>query len=48
MRRKIVLAIATVLLVTTAAGAAPNKASTNTTQNSYRIADHQDRFHVGY
>ena len=48
MRRKIVLAIATVLLVTTAANAAPNKASTNTTQNSYRIADHQERFKVGY
>jgi hypothetical protein len=48
MRRKIVLAIATVLLAATAANAAPNKASTNTTQNSYRIAGHQDRFQVGY
>jgi hypothetical protein len=48
MRRTIVLAIATVLLAATAANAAPNKASTNTTQNSYRIADHQERFKVGY
>ena len=47
MRRKIVLAIATVLLVTTAASAAPNKASTDA-QNSYRVAGHQDRFKVGY
>jgi hypothetical protein len=47
MRRKIVLAIATVLLVTTAASAAPNKASTDT-QNSYRVADQQSRFKVGY
>jgi hypothetical protein len=47
MCRKIVLAIATVLLVTTAASAAPNKARTDTA-NSYRIASHQDRFHVGY
>jgi hypothetical protein len=47
MRRKIVLAIATVLLVATAASAAPNKASTDT-QNSYRTADHQGRFKVGY
>jgi hypothetical protein len=30
-----------------AANAAPNKASTDT-QNSYRIADHQGRFQVGY
>jgi hypothetical protein len=47
MRRKIVLAIATVLLAATAANAAPIKASTDT-QNSYRIAGHQDRFKVGY
>jgi hypothetical protein len=47
MRRKIVLAIATVLLVSTAASAAPNKASTDT-QNSYRVAGHQERFKVGY
>jgi hypothetical protein len=47
MRRKIVLAIATVLLVANAANAAPNKASTDT-QNSYRVAGHQERFKVGY
>jgi hypothetical protein len=47
MRRKIVLAIATVLLVATAANAASNKARTDT-QNSYRVADHQERFKVGY
>jgi hypothetical protein len=47
MRRKIVLAIATVLLVTTAASAAPNKASTDA-RNSYRVADHQGRFQTGY
>ena len=48
MRRKIVLAIATVLLVATAANAASNKVRTDTTQNSHRIADKQDRFQVGY
>jgi hypothetical protein len=50
MSRKIVLAIATVLLVASAANAAPNQARTDTTQtqNSYRTADHQGRFHVGY
>ena len=48
MRRKIVLAVATVLLVASAANAAPNHARTDTTQNSYRTADHQGRFHVGY
>jgi ABC-type oligopeptide transport system substrate-binding subunit len=49
MRRNIVLAIATVLLVAaaSAASAAPNKASTDA-QNSYRVAGHQDRFKVGY
>ena len=48
MRRKIVLAIATVLLVASAANAAPNQARTDTTQNNHRIADKQDRFQVGY
>ena len=49
MRRNIMLAIATVLLAVTAANAAPNKqVRTDTTQNSYRIADPQDRFQVGY
>jgi hypothetical protein len=48
MGRKIVLAIATVLLVASAANAAPNQARTDTTQNSYWIADHQHRFQVGY
>jgi hypothetical protein len=48
MRRKIVLAIATVLLVATAANAASNKVRTDTTQNNHRIADKQDRFQVGY
>ena len=48
MRRKIVLAIATVLLVASAANAAPNKARTDAAQNSYRIADHQGRFQAGY
>ena len=48
MRRKIVLAIATVLLVASAANAASNKVRTDTTQNSHRIAAQQDRFHVGY
>ena len=47
MRRKIVLAIATVLLVASAANAAPNK-RTDAAQNSYRIADHQGRFQAGY
>jgi outer membrane biogenesis lipoprotein LolB len=53
MRRNIVLAIATVLLVASASAASaaqvPSKqARTDTTQNSYRIADHQGRFQVGY
>ena len=47
MRRNIVLAIATVLLAATAANAAPNK-QVRTDANSYQIADHQNRFKVGY
>jgi len=47
MRRNIVLAMLTILLVATAANAAPNKARTDTA-NSYRVANQQDRFQVGY
>jgi len=52
MRRKVVLAIATVLLVATAsaAGAAqtPKQGNGYNTQDRYQIADQQNRFKVGY
>jgi hypothetical protein len=53
MRRKIVLAIATVLLVSSASAAIAaqvpnNQGKTYATHDNYRIADQQSRFKVGY
>jgi hypothetical protein len=52
MRRNIVFAIATVLLVATASAAsaaqAPKQGKGYATQDRYQIADQQTRFKVGY
>ena len=52
MRRNIVFAIATVLLVATASAANPAQTRKQekgyATQDRYQIADHQSRFKVGY